>query len=666
MSARVPFPNLWSDPLSLTVDSLSLEVTITRREKPGRHSTSLSSPHLDLASSVTSAAGDFLHDELDAFEGAELDRSIRESLILTRSDPFTEDGVPGAFPPFNESGSPTAVESTTVLASLVERILSRLQLEVKNIRLRLRFEDDEHGGILELRLGSIRYADETPETSSPRRTVRAVTLSTIEVYMLPLSGTSEPTSRQSSEPTFSADLSRRSSTSSSSVSSESYSESSNDEFHSMVMSQAVANLRESKFEPNPASSTRHSMAASRKLHQSTMSSISGKSVYHSFVEEDETEVAQPPEPISERQQLADSLSSLRDPFEQPSASAGSSPDTPHVPLPQSPSTARSATPTAVPPEETLLLSFGTEDIVLRIVTSQTLPTKREWAQHDPHSPASMPRVIETPPLPMPTVDFSLTCGTIAVLLRPQHTALLLALAQSVTSKAGPGSPATPPPDTDLEANSPEFTARLTVKGVYVTLLYDLNTPSDEFEHQASQYFARPATIYPPAGHLRLKLEHIAANYVLHGSQARPSSRRKSGAVKPASMDVSVSDLSLFEYLASAESDDDEPPGGAFPVIIFDANLPKQYEVPPGAPSSLLSAQPRTPANLPNFPEFDSVDWRNAGTQRKGGERVWRVRPKGKGILRGRAASTPEQNGPAITVSKKLGVDGRKLWRGSCD
>jgi autophagy-related protein 2 len=127
------------------------------------------------------------------------------------------------------------------------------------------------------------------------------------------------------------------------------------------------------------------------------------------------------------------------------------------------------------------------------------------------------------------------------------------------------------------------------------------------------------------------------------------------APKPPSVNLVIADASLFEYLASAESSessDDEPPGGTFPVLIFDANLPKQYDVAPGASWGTQPPQSRTPANLPSFPEFDSVDWRNAGVQKRSGEKAWRVRPKGKGILRSTVSPEPPSP-PAISIKKEL-------------
>ncbi|GMK55469.1 hypothetical protein CspeluHIS016_0205250 [Cutaneotrichosporon spelunceum] len=667
ISARVPFPNLWSDPLELTVDSVTLDVSLTSTK--GRRGSGSPGPHhIDLASSVISAAGDFVHDELDAFEGAELDRTIRESLVLNDT---LRDEIPGAFPPFTSSdggGSPAAVESTTVLASLVERILARLQCRFRNIRLRLRYEHDSLAGVLELRLEEVRYADETPETvTGAQKTVRAVTLSSVGVYLLPLP-------KEEKVPVQQVPLSRMTSTSSfdSSLSDD-------DEYQDMVMSQAVADLRVSSPGPQTQApptrtaasfrSTTASMFQSAQgsgmfqsargsdMFKSAMSTASGRSVYHSFVEEPEAAQSV----TASRQQVpADPFGS---PPQSPLAEKTDSAERVQVTEPPnraSARTSRSATPVASSdPEETLLLSLGTEDIVLRMTTARTMPpSSRGWAR-DPDSPMAMPRVVDTPMAPIPSISIDVSVGMIAAALLPSHTGFLLSLAQAVLALPGSRSPSPSPANIGPPIAQPKFDAQVHVKGLYVSLVYDLSKTSDEYDRLVEQYFSRPASVYLPIGHLRLKLEDIDAVYAAPAMLSRPvrkqaSSRRRSTAgPKGAALNFSVSTVSVFEYLASAESGDDEPPGGTFPVLIFDANLPKQYELPPGAPSGLLSTNSRTPANLSAFPHFDSVDWRNAGLQKPGTEKAWRVRPRSKGILRGGAVASPEPATAAIAISKEM-------------
>ncbi|KAL1411170.1 autophagy-related protein 2 [Vanrija albida] len=787
--ARVPFPNLWSDPLSLAVESLTLEVTVAPPPSHGK-STLANLPHLgrsegsevkhahhhiDLASSVTSAADDFVHDELDAFEGAELDRSIRESLILSHTDPFFREALPGGFPSAGSSPSgpssrwqsepeanplPEQVESTTVLTGLVERILSRLQINVKQVRVRLRYEDDQHGGIVELRLGQVAYADQTPEASTePRKTVRAVTVSSVAVYLLPLP---KPQAEQR-HPPRPFPVARTASNTSSSSSSMS-SDDSNDQFHSMAMSQAVADLRESVIVP-PADirSSRQEAPTRSDLRFSTMTAASGRSIYQSVYSEaqagtdDESvastalppdpwnvplpesriELPSPPPPPSDLRASTMTTASGRsiyhsvytdaeggddvfrrtatlppDPWdvplpeshiELPVESPGSpgSPDfepvdevsspiiaapvpvraatpprprtppfrqVPEVESPPAPyhaphmaqsytseRTSRTATPTpaAVPeePTETLLLSFGPEDIVLKLTTTYP-PTPQ---------PGSPPRTSVPPANPLPSVDVDLSIGTVSSVILPRHAAFLLALAQAAVPPSQPP-PRQPEPSQpgkmDSQSGLPRLDARVHVKGVYLALVYDLGRVTDEFRELAQQFFQRPANVSLPMGHLRLRLEDIAALYAAPGFVPQASPRKRGDGRKkapsgppPPVVTLTVGDLSLFEYLASAETGDDEPPGGSFPVLTFDVNLSRQYEIPPGASSSLSSAHKRS-SDLSAFPEFESIDWRNASVQKRSSEKVWKVKPKSKGILRGTSGSEAPA-GPVLSVRKRL-------------
>lgn len=784
--ARVPFPNLWSDPLSLTVESLTLEVTVSPSPSHGK-STLANLPHLgrselkhshhpiDLASSVTSAADDFVHDELDAFEGAELDRSIRESLILSHTDPFSREALPGGFPSAGGGSSrrqsepelnplPDQVESTTVLTGLVERILSRLQINVKQVRVRLRYEDDQHGGIVELRLGEVAYADQTPEASTePRKTVRAVTVSSVGVYLLPLP---KPQAEQRQPPVLRPfPVARTPSTASSSSIS---SDDSSDQFHSMAMSQAVADLRESVIVPSAdIRSSRLSAPGPSDLRFSTMTAASGRSIYHSVYAdaeggpEDESVASTtlppdpwnvplpeshielpPPAPPSDLRASTMTTASSRsiyhsvytdaeggedvfrstaslppDPFNIPlpesrielPAESPASPDFEPVedvppspviaapvpmrvatpPRPRTPPfqqqpevapqpslydshpadsftserTSRTATPTpAAEPEEpteTLLLSFGSEDIVLKLTTTYP-PTPQ---------PASPPRTPAPQINPLPAVDIDLSIGTVSAVILPRHAAFLLALAQAAVppSQSPPRQPEpSPPSKTDIQTGQPRLDAKVHVNGVYLALIYDLSRPTDDFREAAQQFFQKPANVNLPMGHLRLRLEEIAASYAAPGYVPQASPRKRPDGRKKASVGpqppvatLTVGDISVFEYLASAETGEDEPPGGSFPVLTFDVNLSRQYEIPPGASSSLSSAHKRS-SDLSAFPEFESIDWRNASVQKRSSEKVWKVKPKPKGILRS-ASGSEAPAGPALSVRKHLDPRDGRSW-----
>jgi autophagy-related protein 2 len=656
---------LWSAPLSLTVDSITLDLAIkplsTKRAATSASSSAATSPlapHIDLTASVTSAADDFVHDELDAFDSAELDRSIRESLVLSQTDPFADD-LPGSFPPVDD------VETPTVLAGIVQGILARLECRVRTVRVRVRFEDDhdKHSGVLELRVGEVRYADETPEEqpTGPRRRIRALTVSDVALFLLPL-----PPTPPSPPPRMS-----RSTSSSSSISVDTASTSSEstsgDEYHEMVMSQAVHDLRQS---------TMGGLGLHNSMGQSSVAA-SGMSIYHSIVEEE------------------------------PNAAPLASPEMERVPLPTplpasgergSPSSSRTATPTPpAHPAETMLLSLGSEDIVIRITTASAFTPPVEDRPATPRSPTSprvasppalsprasprLPTPTTTPPLfaappPLPgpsrpSLDIELSIGTIAAVLLPQHVAFLLAGAQAALGST----PKQKQPEVvqpELPASPLRFDARVRVKGVYISVVYDMKPPTDEFYDLVPQFFARPSATFLPLGHLRLRLEGIVAAYSVP-STTPPQSPLKRGRTppKPASPSIALrlADASVFEYLASAGADAnaDEPPGGAFPVLIFDANLSKQYDVAPGAYWGTQPGAARSPADLPSFPEFEAVDWRNAGNagaQKRNGEKAWRVRPKGKGILRGPAS--PERAVPAIAIRKELSDTEGELLRCVCE
>lgn len=682
MTARVPFPNLWSDPLSLTVDSLTLDVSILPQDKAKQPHRS-DFQHRDLASSVTSAADDFVHSELDAFEGAELDRSIRESLVLNQTDPFADD-VPGGFPssmntmpgggaPIDSPLTP-GVESTTVLATLVERILARLECKVKNVRVRVHFPDQKYGGVLELRVGEVRYSDDSPEdTEAPRQTVRIVTVSGVEVNVLPLSSVSvapAPTPAVPQKPAVYRTVSTSSEATSASSSSYQSEDSSNDEFHDMVMSQAVADLRQSVMIQEPPERDGFAKHGGTSfMSASAMSSATGRSIYHSMVEDPETDpfASEPtdqefeparrsPSPVKAASPPRPPTPPRRMPTPPPRHAPPLSHSTHSEATSRTEGTSRTATPTPGQDfPEMKILSFGSEDIVVRMTTTYPAVTVTPGVppQGMEHSQASAPQV--TPSTSLPAFELDVSIGTITAVLLPKQMAFLLSLAQSVipsTSSPAQAQASSEPPEPQPSSN---ISVRL--KAFYAALVYDISPLTTEAETSIAQFYQRPAANFVQLGHLRMRFEDVAALYTVAEHKPPPprrrnDPRRKSLPPQPPQFTLTIADASLFEVLSSAESGEDEPPGGIFPVLIFDANLPKQYEVPPGAPSSLLAAHHRSPAQSA-FPEFDSVDWRNAGVQKKSGEKAWRVRPRGKGILRG-VPSTPEPTGAqAIVIKKEL-------------
>jgi autophagy-related protein 2 len=616
--AQIPFPNLWSAPLALSLDTLNLDFTLTpptpsssqngkSPENPSRTPTTKGksrsydlSSSVDLAASVTSAADEFLHDELDAHEEAELDRSIRQSLILSRSDPFVQDTVPGAFPSSSNDGDgeplPATVESTTVLAGLVERILARLEFKINTIRVKIRHQNREGGSVVELRIGQIRYADESSQEDT-NATTRTVRISDISIYML-----DHPPS--SARPAYTP--SRSSSTSSASSS----------EFDGNMenmMSSAIADLR-----------------------QSTISEVDSEaSVYQSAISERSAHSAHEDIPI-----VTDSGAS---------------------------------TPKVEQDKGVMILSFGNEEVILRMKTtpapiSGQAPTAPTGVRPAPHrAPSSFAGSI------MPNIDFDVSIGTIAIMLLPSQMAAILSMSRDISSPGAKGQPT--PPAAVTDKSLPKMDGKVRIKGIYVSAVYDMATPSTpNCSESVSTYWNKPASFYLPIGHLKLKLDGLEATYSTTGytprlqsvhSPARPLARRSSTTStirfgpRPPVITLRISDLSLFEYIATdttAASDEPEDsiPGGAYPVLLFDAGLAKQYDVtPPGLKHTYGPG-------VNTFPEFDAVDWRNSGLHKKsGGEKAWKVRPKGKGAMKAVPGAEIDSS-PVLLLRKELTAGSRKI------
>nr|XP_019013281.1 uncharacterized protein I206_01346 [Kwoniella pini CBS 10737]OCF52062.1 hypothetical protein I206_01346 [Kwoniella pini CBS 10737] len=638
VTARVPLSNLWSDPLCLTLDTLSLSFVLSQPSyvEKGKRA-ARNSPrelHRDLAESVTLAADHFLHEELDAYEEAELDRSIRQSLVLNATDPFNNDEVPGSFP-FDGPTSPgldgqplpANVESTTILAGLVERILSRLEFKLKNVNIQIRFEDEDHGGIFEIRVAEIKYSDESQSQapavgSSNNRTIRSIRLSGVTLHLLPhLQATSVPTG--SSGPRSMSTTSRSSSISSTSSSS------TGGEYQDMIMSQAVVNLK-----------------------QSTMSNLDSEaSVYMSAISE------RPPVSIPHILEEAIEDNSSRSPTPTPKSSSKS-------------------------PEDTMIVTFGSEDIVLRMTTTPPLAAFAE----QPSSPQLHPPTTskQFPSTSLPKIDVGISLGTVATVITPEHLAIILAALQYVSSTGSTQSDPTPAAPAATMTNQPQFNAHVRMKALFASVVYDMSASTDsQYSTNIASFWSKPSSTYIPYGHLRLRLDtleasHSSKEYIKSHATHRTTRaghptlarlpRRASTSIRSgptlSTSHIRLQDASLFEYLASDTGNDDAtdvPPGGAFPVLLFDTNLPRQYDVGPGVSSSSFASigppnRPTTDAGggFAVFPEFDSVDWRNSGLQRKAGgsEKQWKVKQKGKGILKGTQMPDIEQP-PVLSLQKDL-------------
>ncbi|BGP28124.1 autophagy-related protein 2 [Rhodotorula toruloides] len=236
--------------LDLVIDQVDLVFRVSNSPRPA-DSPSAPPPHevpptprqdkndpLAESHSSVSIAHDFISHELLPSEDAEL----RASLHLSHSLVSSVD-LPGAF-----GGSPKGAETereaekieTTVLAGLIERVLARLGVRVKQVRVRLLWGTEGMTGEneLELRIDEVEYMGDASEPGAAKVSpIRSLHVSPPRVYLR----LAEPPLPHSSAPSRPAADRRYSSESDSSSSS------SGDEADLLAMSQSIADLRTSVY-----------------------------------------------------------------------------------------------------------------------------------------------------------------------------------------------------------------------------------------------------------------------------------------------------------------------------------------------------------------------------------------------------------------------------------
>ncbi|BGP04050.1 Autophagy-related protein 2 [Rhodotorula toruloides ATCC 204091] len=208
----------------------SSEVAPTPRED---RSDPLAESHISV-----SIAHDFISHELLPSEDAEL----RASLHLSPSLASSVD-LPGAFggaARSEETEQEAEQVETTVLAGLIERVLARLGVKVKQVRVRLLWETEgmEGENELELRIDEVEYTGDAGEPGAAKvPLVRSLQISPPQVYLRlaePLPPSSTISSRPATDRRYSSE-------------SDSSSSSSGDEADLLAMSQSIADLRTSVY-----------------------------------------------------------------------------------------------------------------------------------------------------------------------------------------------------------------------------------------------------------------------------------------------------------------------------------------------------------------------------------------------------------------------------------
>ncbi len=200
MAAKIPWQNVLTAPVTLAVDGLDITLKVSPLCSAEYD---VSASHL--AESVVSVAQEFLNEELSPNENEEL----RESIVLAKDQPedITASFVPGGLDPFSDD--PPAqpldpIEGVSVLATVMERLLSRLSFTVDNFTLRLIHEGRSE---LILRVKHIEYGtediDPSEATGDEVRTIRTVCVTTSMRDLraqLPSLGNSKTASRSTTPP----------------------------------------------------------------------------------------------------------------------------------------------------------------------------------------------------------------------------------------------------------------------------------------------------------------------------------------------------------------------------------------------------------------------------------------------------------------------------------
>lgn len=168
IAARIPWQNILTAPLSMAVEGLDIALTLCPP------SSDLAAPVDHLAESLVAVAQEFTHQALSADDN----EVLRESIMLAREEEQIATQVPGSLDPFSaetqdaDAAEPLdTFEGVSVLASVVERLLARLQFSAEDLTLRIVHEN--HSEIV-LHVDKVVYASEELESESGSSEVRSI------------------------------------------------------------------------------------------------------------------------------------------------------------------------------------------------------------------------------------------------------------------------------------------------------------------------------------------------------------------------------------------------------------------------------------------------------------------------------------------------------------
>ncbi|GAA6002021.1 Atg2p [Rhodotorula paludigena] len=557
-------------------------------------------PVLDLADSHVSLAlaHDFVSHALTPAEDAEL----RASLHLSPSASTSVD-LPGAFGGARrEAGEGTGendaeVVETTMLAGVVERILARLEVKVRSVRVRLRWEAGEAQEMgeheLELRVDEIvckgdagagEFAVPADHTrTSEQVQTRSLTVTPPRLY-LRLAAPDQPPPPSTAAPSLSS-YTRRGTESGYASSSSEDSDSSTDEHDLLAMSQSIADLRTS-FHSAASSSARDMFASAR----------SG-GAFSAVVEEREEEAREA------------AAGGRDDPFVDPDE-AFVTPQASPARRDEQPLPAGSPAPEGTVDDAQLIVSLGSPDSVtpLGFYLISSLPPSTQTA-------VSPPTATSRPPLSALRLKPELTLR--ADLLEPWIVALSAAQLAAIAALAGQlaAPPETANPHSTSTTAAPSTGLPLNVDLRLAALSLVILLPSSNAPLSQSDLFTTSSAPLK-APHLRIRLEDLAL---------RASKRNALGG-----LEVSLGHLTLSETASSPTAH-----GGwrTLPILVDDLAL------------------------TPSPGGIDTVDWVRAASAARGGvaTKDWRRSTKNaKGVPR---TSGPAAQADAPAVRARLGGAG---------
>ena len=572
ITARIPWPNLLTSTLGLSLQSLHL--TLDLLDGPSNNQTSQAS---NLADSVASAAAGFIHDELSPGEEATLRESFHPDRILS---PNPGDYVPGGIDPFlnteEHPSSDTDPDGVGMFASLIERLLARFSFDAVDTRITIRYPG--HSSFT-LNIPNIQYETKSMvssanEASTPQATLRndvtgetrTITISQVEISMLDLRN-EDTTTMKPTIPSIVSSLNSlppqppygqlpqtqrsRSPSPDSDI----------DDETQMMMSHSIAFLP-----PQPVSSSTTSASVASSMYQSAVSETQFKST----VTREPIPQIQKPLPLGS--QIDPEAQALQIPQYQPSSPDNLSP----------PRGARVLAET--------VLSSGSDPIVIRLTTPP--PSEGRLGQ---------PRTEEHDG----SLRLSVTTGVLSFALRARHIQSLMELGTAL-SNISPASPPPPPSKSQGATPTSSLLSRLDIS-VHIRGIVGLFLLSKEPSHELTRvdFFHHP--LIPPklsSHYLRVHADAVSASFHQPSVVGR-GDRRTAGPTK-GDASFTITDLTVFLFDPSnSSSQGSEHP--ASPVLITDPNILTQY--------TSSHVHPVTRHNsYQNYRVFDVLDWTNVANK----------------------------------------------------